>query len=396
MINLGLSPAEMKRLRALLVSHHRILVTVQLLDLSHRYLGDVTKRLLGGQVDVDADADGSTRSLTMDLLDPTNQLHLDGDSPDDGSIYFNRMAKVIFSVISVDGNTQYDIPIFTGPLTKADRNGAVITVTASGKEKLAMNVLWKGKSYKENALKSDVIQNIMVELAGERKYSIAKFGAKIPNKLVMANDKTPWATARQLALSMGKQLFYDGRGVVNLRSRSSRTMYTFRDNVDILSEVTASFDAESVINAVQIIGGKPKKAKKKVTYRLVAPRNHVLSPYNMGRWGKPRYLPEIIEDDAIRSMADARKIAKAHLKAALIEQVEVGFDALPIPFLEEGDYCRVVSDNYTGSFRLAKFSIPLTADGVMTIGYHKKVTPNKRFLSVVRNIRRNKKKRKRS
>lgn len=396
MINLGLSSAELRKLRTLLVNHHRIEVSVQLLDLSHRYLGDVTDRLLGGQVDVDADADGATRSCTMDLLDPKGELHLDGNSPDDGSIYFNRMVKIVFTVVSVDRQSRYRIPIFVGPLSKVDRNGPVVTISATGKEKLAMSTLWKGKSYKAGAKKTDIIKNILVELANEQKYSIPTFDAKIPKKMVIGGEETAWSLARKLALSMSKQLFYDGRGVAILRSKSSKSIYTFRASTDVLSNVTASFDAESVINCVQVIGGKPKKAKKKITYRVVAPRSHVLSPYNMGRWGKPRYLPEVIEDDGIRSKAEARRVAKARLKAALVEQVEVAFDSLPIPFLEEGDWCRVVSNQYTGSFRMAKFSIPLTAEGAMSVGYLKRVTPSKRYLSVVRNTRRNKPKRKRS
>lgn len=394
MIDLGLSAPLFQKMNTLLVSHHRVEVTVQLLDLSHNYLMDLSKRMLSGQVDVDADADVS-RSCQVELLDPFTELQLDGNSPDDGSIYYTRMFRIVYSVISVDGDTRFDIPIFCGPLSKVERNGAVLSCTAVGKETLASSSVWKSKSFKKNHQKYDVIQVIMSEVAGEQKLAIKKIPGKGPKVRLTAGTDNAWAVCRKLAKSLNAAFFYDGRGVLNLRSQNSITKYTFRQGRDLLTEPTASFDTESVINAVQVIGGKPSKNKHKIAYRVLAPRQHPLSPWNMGRWGKPRYLPEVISDDSIKSKATARKVAKARLQQALMEQVEVAFDCLPIPYLEEGDMCRVESDRYTGNFRLAKMSIPLTADGVCSMGYNKRVTPAGRVVKL-KSLHRTKKRRSRS
>src|SRR5690348_11905484 len=110
MIKLGLTSAEKKQLDDLLVSHHRISVAIQLLDLSHNYLSDLSHLMLSGQVDIDATADEATRSCTLELLDPFGELKLDGDSPDDGSLYYTRMVKIIYTVISVEGDLRFNIP----------------------------------------------------------------------------------------------------------------------------------------------------------------------------------------------------------------------------------------------------------------------------------------------
>lgn len=378
MIDLGLSPAQWDKLNAILVDSHKIQVSAMLMTLSHEYVGDLTKRILSGQVDVDATAEESTRACSLELLDPGHELKLDGESPEDGSLYYTKMIKVIYSVISSDDSFRVDIPIFCGPLSKVERNGVVLSITAMGKEKLSLAPLWKNRTFKKKMKKTSVIRILLSQLGGEKKLNLVNSDAKLPKKMTVNEEKTAWGSAQQVARSMNTKLFYDGRGVAVQRRNSNTVMYTFRQRGALLSQPNAGFDAENVINCVEIIGGKSKKAKKKIRYRVVAPRSHPLSPHKMGRWDKPRYLPEVIEDDSIRSMAEARTVAKARLKSHLMQQVEVAFESLPIPYLEEGDVCRVVSDTYTGNFRLQKFSIPLTADGSMSVGYLKKVTPGKK------------------
>jgi hypothetical protein len=393
MINMGLTRAEFNDLCALLVTHHHIRVELSLMDLSHRHLANLSNKLLGGQVNMDATGDEATRTASVELLDPTHSLKLDGDSPEDGSVYYTRMIRIVYIVQNVERTQSYRIPIFTGPLVKVDRSGPVLSLEAAGKEKLSMSAVWKGKTFKKGLKKTFVIRQIMEELAGEAaKYlTIPNRTVKLPQKLSVNRETTAWAVARNIAKSMGMQLFYDGYGRGMLRKMPGKSVYVFRAKGALLSNPQATFDTESVANAVEIIGGKPKGAKKKVTYRLVAPRTHALSPVAMGRFGNPRYIPETVEQDSIRSVKDARQLARATLKNRLAESVDVSFDSLPIPFLEENDLCRVESDEFSGNFRLTKMTIPLVASGVSTVGYLKRVTPNRRQIRIRNNTRRRQK-----
>lgn len=381
-IDLGLSHKEWTELNQLLVSHHAIAVTVQLLTLEHGYVADISDKLLGGQVTIDSAANETTRACEIEVLDPGHRLKLDGDAPEDGSVYFTRMLRVVYSVMPPDRGKAFHIPVFTGPLSKVERSGPVISITAVGKEKLAMASVWKGRSYKKGNRKTYVIKHILSVMAGERKLDLVERTTKLPRKISLNTEKKAWVTAKSLASGMGLQLFYDGRGVARLRKAPSSVVYTFGQKGALLSLPQAAYDAENAVNAVSIVGGKPPKAKKKVTYKLVAPRSHALSPWNLGRWGVPRYLVESISDSSIKSLKEARALAKRRLKAGLIEAVDVAFDSLPIPYLEESDLCRVQSDDFNGLFRLSKMTIPLTADGTSSVGYLRRVTPNPRQIRI--------------
>lgn len=384
---------EKAKVDALLTSNHRIIVSVQLLDLSHKYMGDVSKRLLSGQVDVDATASEATRQATLEVLDPSHQLQLDSDAPDDGSIFYTRMVKIIYTVVSLDNKSLYSFPIFCGPIAKVERNGPIVAITAVGKDKLAMSQVWKGKTYKKGLRKTWVIADILTNLAGEAPSKINVPDRKEKaGKVVINQSTTAWNAAKKLASSLGKGfvLFYDGRGIAQIRRSPNATAYVFQAKGALLTLPQVSYDTDSIVNAVQVVGGKPKGKKQKIQYRIVAPRKHPLSPWSMGRNNTPRYLPEVIENESVKSIKKARSLAKTRLRNALLEQVEVSFESLPIPYLEEYDKVRVSSEAFSGSFRLRKFSIPLTADGTMSIGYLKRVTPSRRFMKI-RNT--NKKKR---
>lgn len=383
-INLGLTQAEMSAYLALLQTHHTIDIEIRLTDLSNNSLGDVSSMLLGGQVSIDSTSDQTTRALTMELLDPNHKLKLDSDAPEDGSIFFTRQAEVIYAIRNPEKTMRFEVPIFCGPLTKVDRIGPVITLEGQGKEKLSMGTVWKGKSYKKGLSKTWVIKDILVDLGGEtkRRIRIPDRDAKLPNKVSVDKERTAWTVARSIAQSMGYQLFYDGAGYCRMRKVPSKTVFVWNQKGALLSNPQVGFSVDEVINAVEVIGGKPKGSKTKITHREVAPQNHPLSPWKMGRFGKPRYYPEVIEDESIKSKKDARKIAKKRLKASLIEQVEVSFESLPIPHLEENDLCRVNSDEFTGTFRLRQMTIPLTADGKATVGYIARVKPSKKSVRI--------------
>lgn len=371
MINLGLTTAEQSNLLKLLVSNRHIDIRVELLTLNHVYVSDVSTKLLGGQVAIDAQAERCSRTATIDLLDPTYTLRLDTNSPDDGSVHFTRMAKISYGVVSPDRKKSYYIPIFCGPIDKVERDEAVVTLTCVGKEVLMGSALWATKTYKPRTKKTDVIKNLLRYVGGETKYQIPDLAERLPKTLSFNYEYTPWQAAKKVANGMGYQLFYDGRGICVMRKRPSSIQYTFSERGALLTTPQPSYDTSSAINAVQFTGGIPKGAKTKVYWRVTAPASHPLSPTKLGRNGVPRYMPEYISDDSVRTVAGCKARATAHLTNVLIESTEVAFDSMPIPLAEEEDLCRVATDGWTSDFRMVKTSIPLLASGVSGVGYIK-------------------------
>lgn len=384
--NNGLSVAQRRDFEQLLVTHHTIDVQLNLLDLNMNELpgGNISKRLLDGQVTFDADSE-ITRGLDLDLLDPTGALHLDSKSPDAGAMFADRMIRVRYSIINPMGTLRYTYPIFTGPITKLDRSGAAIHVECHGKECLGLAEAWNEKTYKKGLRVTSVIASILDDIMGETHMSIPNLAAKLPRNVSVGGDKLPWPTAKALASSIGYQLFYDGMGVARMRKLpSGGAMFTFAEGKggSVKTEPQVGFSIENVVNAVEVLGKKPKKKKGKTTpkrprARVIADNSHPLSPWALGRKGGPRYLPKKIEDDSVTTDAQAKARAKKILASGLLESVEVAFDTLTIPHLEELDVVKINTEKYAGNFRLRKHAVPLTAAAQMSVGYVRNVKPNK-------------------
>jgi hypothetical protein len=379
-----------------LADSHRLRVRVQVLDLMHDVLNDLTDYLEDGQVNIDADGE-ITRNLTLSFLDRKGAVDFDSDSPADGALYLNRMLRVIYSVY-VDALTEWvDVPIFTGPVTKVDRAGQYVNVECQGKEILSLGgergAAWEPLTVKKGVAKVDAIRRIMRERGGEHRFDLPDLVEKLPKRVSLGRESSAWEAAQKIAESIGeggRHLFYDGRGELRLRRFPGNPVFTFRDGPGgmVLTDPQVAFSTDGVRNAVWIKGGTPKSKKdddeetpkkekeRGVRHLEAAPRAHPLSPWRLGRDDHPRYLLEVVENDKIRSKKAARELADRLLKKRLRSVVDVTFDALPLPTIEPEDEIRV--EPLGQVVRLNQASLPLKHDGVMSVGYLRRVSNRRR------------------
>jgi len=348
------------------------------MTLSGARVSDLSDRLISGQVNVDYTAD-VTRNCTIQLMDPNRTLSFETDSADEGAIYMDRMIRVIYSVKVPQMNAWVDIPIFCGPVVSMDRDDDVINVEAQGKETLAKGAAWRTFTRKKNTNKVNVIRDILKELSGENKFDLVETTSKLPKDYSLGRESIPWDAAKSLASGLSRQLFYDGRGYCKLRSLPGTPVFTFKsgDGGTVLSAPQISYDSTEAKNIVLVKGGVPKGAKTALSVYVAAPSSHPLSPQKLGRNGVPRYLLEVIEDDAIRTKTEAEEKAGAVLNDKLLQTVDVSFDAMPIPHLEPGDMVRIQTEEYATTFRMREFSIPLVAGDSMSVGYQKRMAVRK-------------------
>src|SRR5205085_449282 len=59
--------------------------------------------------------------------------------------------------------------------------------------------------------------------------------------------------------------------------------------------------------------------------------------------------------------------------------IDARFTCLPFPHLEENDIVALAMEDATIQVQMQKYSIPLTPDGVMSIGHHKRMLVGSRF-----------------
>lgn len=373
MIPLGLSASDLAALNTALATHHQMKVTVQTLTLAGAYESDLSALLVDGQVNVDYTA-VVTRTATVTLLDPARTLVFDSDSPADSALFLDRMLRINYSVL-VNG-AWVAIPIFTGPISKLDRAGDTVVAEAQGKEWLAMGACWRPYTLRKGILSTAAIRAVLTDRAGETSFNVPDLPTRLPRSISLGRESAPWDTARAIARSLNRQLFYDGRGTCRLRTFPGTPLFTYSPSM-MVGRLLISYGGDT-INAVWVKGATPRGSKSPVGYAAIAPTTHPLSPQRLGRAGSPRYLLSVVEDETIRSISQAKAIAVRSLNASLLQSVSVTFDALPIPHLEPGDVVLANATEGAVTFSLSTYSLPLTTSQPMTVGYLRNVSVRNR------------------
>jgi len=381
-LSLGLSAAQQRVFHETLASSHSISIRVHILDLNHKSLGEVSERLIGGQVNVDVTGETSSRSASVAFSDPDHSMNFDADSPDVSSVYLNRMLRIFYCVTgplladyaaaNPGVSAWVNVPVFTGPITAVSRDDSQVQVECQGKEILAQGIAYTPHTYGKGWYRTTIIREIMFQ-TGETRFGLDSFLSKTATPISLGGGSIPWDWAKSIAAGMGAHIFYDGRGVLRVRRYPTSTQFTFRhgDGGSLVGAPSLSYRLDDVKNIVRVRGGVPAGAKSAVSVDAVAPRTHPLSPWKLGRNGQPRYLLETIEDDTIKSRADALYVASARLDQLMMQSTDVAFDVLPLPHLEPGDLIRLQTPDFSTALRANVFVIPLTAGDTMSVGYMK-------------------------
>lgn len=372
MIPLNLTASEQAAFHRALVTDHDIDIRVSLLDLEEKHLGDLSGLVMGGQV-VASDGEVS-RTCQVSILDPENSTGVDNDRPGQAA-GLSRMISVTYGVWVDDIGAEGEwvrVPIFRGPITKVSRDGDTLEIEAMGKEHLLRSPAGFTKVYAAGLTRTGVIKDIALR-CGERFMHIPQQKARTGKNSIMVKldrDSVPWSSMAAAAKSMRMSLYYDGAGMLRLRRQPTRTSWWFKED-HLLSEPKISLGDEDVINTVHVKGSPPEGKKKLIESRGSLPKWHGHSPWSLGRNGVPRYLVEVIEDDEIRTQADADYARDVRLRELFVESYEVSFDCLVIPHLDRMDVCHLGWSDFPMAFRVRSFTIPLKADESMSIGYVK-------------------------
>lgn len=369
MISLGLSVADQIYFENLLRRPHWRSTKVRVLDLDHRYLGDISDRLYTGQVNIDITAE-VTRSLSADFIDPDYQLGFDSANPVQGTVFLNRMLQASYVYEPPDRSVSFEVPIFTGPINKPQRAGGLVRVEAQGKDALAAQTLRSSKTYSTRWRKSQIILDLL-QYTGESRFRFDRALAMNTKTLTLNRTHKPVVVAKSVANSMGLKLFWDGTGTAVLRKVSTRPVYVFDGGV-VLSEPEPGYDLESLVNAVLVIGGKGTRPLWRI-----APANHALSPSNLGRGNpkKGRYFTQEISDTSLNTRTKQIRAGNAALASGLLQSVDLAFSSAVVPHLEEYDTYTYRSPDFSTNATVRTLALPLTADGTMSVGSLRRVTP---------------------
>lgn len=380
MINLGLSDADHRAFEEALRHSHRIRVLVRMHDRDERIISTWHDHIVSGSVQVDSTRK-PTRTLTLTMIQPDAAPAWLPDAPGDGALsaFANNYLSVVYAVwvpgLST-GPGWVRVPVFWGPISGLDKDGAQVTVQANGKESLGLEpaVQWKPLTLNKGLHRVTAMRRILLSM-GERRGNLPPLRFRLKQPRSLGRHAEPWNMVRLIAGSMNRQVFYDGRGRVQLRVRPNNRAWQFApgENGTLLSRPKLSYDTADTRNIVEVLGPESRGSPKRVRAVARPGAAHPLSPENLGRNGEPRWLVHSSQNSDVSNQRQAQQKADEVLADKLRVQVSAEFESLPIPHLEEEDLVAVVADGVGIGFRLRSFTLPLTSDESMSVGFNKRV-----------------------
>lgn len=381
MISLGLSAADQRAFNAGLIRDHQVDTRVSVLDMDQMLVGQVTGGVLSGQVDVDSSQDVD-RSCTVEVRDPANRLGLAASSPTMAPVVSALMVRIEYGVLIPALGRWVWVPIFTGPIQKADESEGTVTITGQGKESLLNQATSMTTFYRRGWAKTAIMENLL-DKNGEKFRKITPWNSKTTSDISVSSTTPPWPVLKGLARTLSGSdsnypwLGYDGRGFAVLKSHSSSVKWRF-DPDQITSHPKLGVDMDAMRNIVVAIPNDTGSKKKLKTYVARAPKSDPFSPESLARGGVPRFVREEIQGDwtSQKQMMDA---AHARLQQVLMASVTVDMETLPVPHLEPRDVVRIVTDTWTWDMQVTKFTIPLGAVQAMSHGRTRVVRPRARM-----------------
>lgn len=384
-----LKPSNHRAYISALRSTHWIRVRVFVHGSFENRNGPIEGDVVSGQVDVDSSQD-ITRTATVTLADGRGRF---GWSPN-SRVFADDFLAIEYGVWI--GTEWVDVPIFFGPVSRFAREGGQITIDAVGKESLLMPP--RPYTFPKDPINiagrklKDYVRHQAASM-GETKFRLGAMGnARISKNEASdaAKDKEQglWGYLKKLAQSNGFDLFYDAEGELTAQPVRGRKGFHFGDgeNGVILSEPNVNYDLNELRNVV-VVKGKDTHGKVVTKAKASLPVHHPLSSQSLAWHGEPRVLREIKRFDHEIKFSRAKDVATSTLRKMSRAPVEVSFDSLVIPHLEIGDRCEITNEDNPQAvkFTVERFSIPLGADGTMSVGYTKPY--RRKFKAVVRTYR---------
>lgn len=378
MIPLGLTAAERRILFDTLQTGYRARTRLTVLDRDEAEIAVLPHQVLSGSVDVKS-GQKPDRVLQLELADDGSRFRFTPEAVSDAAMFADNFIRAERGVYVPALARWVDVPVFTGPVASVARSGHTISVTATGKESraLAPAVAWQPPGpFGRDRRVTDVIRLIMAA-QGERHFDLPNMNATTRHQISLGRQSESWLVALRLAASVDRQLFYDGRGVLRMRAKPRRPVWTFRagdEQANVLTDPKRTYEIADLRNVVEVLGREPEGNTARPRAVAMARRGNPLSPWGLARRGEPLFLVETIEVTNNRREA-LERIAERELDERLRAAVHVEFESVPVPVLEPRDLVALLVEGERLAFHLGEYTIPLTGES-MTIGFNRR--PQKR------------------
>lgn len=336
--------------------------------------------VVGGSISVDGSASFRRSITNLTLVDPTGTLVPTSVTAALSPAANNELRISVGAM--VDGTPEY-IPqgIFHHEASRVEDTGDGLTITLTAYDRArkysrARRVVKKVFDASASTYIRDAILSLLQDAYPTTTLSHDSPAALTPSQ-VLDIGGDPWAFSRELADSMGYELYFDRFGncilsrVVDPNSSGIPVTWTYREGSGGLLGAVRDQSNENVFNGVAVTGENPSNGSP---VRVIVWDDNPASPtYYLGPYGK---VPDFVQSDKVRTVDQATDMATGRLSRnkGLTEQVE--FTIVPNPAIEPGDGVHLVRaraglpDTGPGSEAVIvdRYSLELSATGgAMTI-----------------------------
>jgi hypothetical protein len=381
-----MAAAVSARFAALVVGSYQLVARVEVLNQAGAVVLDSASsatplQVTGGSITVDGSASFRRYISDLTIVDPTGTL-VPTRATDPFSAVANNELRLSVGIL-VDGTAEY-VPqgIFHLEGATVEDTPAGLTITLSAYDRARRYSRARRvtpKRFDQNA--ATPIYTAIGELLSEAVPGTTvnhSSPAHLTTEQVIDVGADPWEAARDLADSMGHELFFDRLGGCQLAAVPDPALiaaphWTYAEGVtSALLSVHREQSNEETYNGVVVTGENPASAEP---VRVLVTDDDPASPtYWLGAYGK---VPEFWQSDKVRSVDQATAAGLGRLNRYKGGTEMVTFSIVPNPAIEPGDAVRVVRARSKmpatgpGSELLIvdRYSISLGATGgAMTVG----------------------------
>lgn len=327
-------------------------------------------RLVDGSVNVDRTRD---ERRILDLSLDNNDKLLRVDDPNNG-FWYDKILKVFWGIRFFDGTSnderRYETQIgeFMIDTIAETRFPRVVRVTGRDYSKKCMKSKIKSSVQFSQYTTIETIIAALAANAGITKIALPFTGQSYARDVVFEQGTPRWKVMTELADSIGYELYFTGNGYLTMRPYGDPVMspvsFVFQTgpNDGTLVRYERSANDSRIFNHIIVTGAAITNLSGITETVFAESRNDdPASPTRIARIGD-RVDP--IKSDYITNQYQAQQLADARLRIGSLEEYEVNFDSVIIPWLDAGDIVDVIDDTAVPyvpqRFLLSSFNFPLS------------------------------------
>lgn len=347
-------------------------------------IGD-DSRLVSGNISIDANRD-ERRSLDC-VLDNSDGLLR--HQPEHG-LWWDKIIKVwrgvkywgVDPITSLPHLYTYEAQLgeFLIDSIDADSFPNQIKITARDLSKKMLNSKLTQSMQFAAGTKVETVIAALASNAGISKFILPITGKNVDKATVFERNAERWKIAKDLAIAAGHDLFFDATGYLILRPfrdpSTTAVEYTFETGSSgNLVKYSKSSNDSKVFNHIVITGdtaNNPTTGSAGIVF-VEAKNTATNSPTRIARIGD-RTFP--YSSPFFTSNAQAQPVANSWLKLKALEEFNMSFSSLVVPWLDVGGIVRILDPGRTEyeptRFLLDSLGIPLSLEPMTGLG--KRVT----------------------